>query len=76
MAIVWCITDKIDSDDVVSIDVLIGTNCTEVLEPINFIVSKNEGPYGWCVVRPIESIYGRVDIINCDRVATGPRVKL
>ena len=53
-----CIAGKIASDDAVSIDVLIGANCTRPLEPINFIASKYGGPYaletvlGWCVVGP------------------------
>ena len=35
------IADKIASDDAVSIDVLIGANCTRALEPIDFIACKN-----------------------------------
>ena len=41
------IAGKIASDDAVSIDVLIGANCTKGLEPIDFIASKNEGPLFW-----------------------------
>ena len=75
-----CITDKIASDDAVSIDavsinVLIGANCTKALEPIDFIASKNGGPYaletvlGWCVVGPIGRSCKRDDVISCNRIA-------
>ena len=37
----YCIADKIASDDAGSIDVLIGANCTRALEPIDFIACKN-----------------------------------
>ena len=40
-----CIASKVASDDAVSIDVLIGANCTKALEPSDFIASKNGGPY-------------------------------
>ena len=48
------IAGKIASDDAVSIDVQIGVNCTNTVEPSNFIARKNAGPYaletvlGWC----------------------------
>ena len=40
-----CIAGKIASDDAVSIDALIGANYLKVLEPTDFIVSKNGDPY-------------------------------
>ena len=40
-----CIASKIASDDAESIDVLIGANCAKALETIDFIASKNGGPY-------------------------------
>ena len=58
-----------------SIDVLIGMNCTRALEPIDFIASKNGGPYaletvlGWCVVGPIGRSRKRDDIVSCNRIA-------
>ena len=70
-----CIAGKIDSDDAVSIDVLIGANCTRVLEPIDFIASKDGGPYaletvlGWCFVGPIGRSCKGDDIIGCSRIA-------
>ena len=36
-----CVTGKIAANDAVSIDVLIGANCTKALEPIDFIARKN-----------------------------------
>ena len=70
-----CIAGKIDSDDAVSIDVLIGANCAKALEPIDFIASKNGGPYaletvlGWCVVGPIGRSCKGDDAISCKRIA-------
>ena len=70
-----CIARKIASDDAVSIDVLIGASCTKALEPIDFIASKNGGPYaletvlGWCVVGPIGRSCKRDDIVSCNRIA-------
>ena len=58
-----------------SIDVLIGENCAKALEPIDFIASKNGGPYaletvlGWCVVGPIGRSCKRDDILSCNRIA-------
>ena len=54
-----CIAGKIASDNAVSIDVLIGANCAKALESIDFIASKDGGPYAvetvlrWCIVGPI-----------------------
>ena len=70
-----CIAGKIASDDAVSIDVLIGANCAKALEPIDFIASKNGGPYaletvlGWCVVGPIGRSCKGDDAISCNRIA-------
>ena len=66
---------RIASDDAVSIDVLIGANCTEALELIDFITSKNGGPYaletvlGWCVMGPIGSSCKGDDVVSCNRIA-------
>ena len=70
-----CIAGKIVSDDAVSIDVLIGANCTKAFEPTDFIASKNGGLYaletvlGWCVVGPIVRSCKRDDVIICNRIA-------
>ena len=50
------ILDKISEDDNISVEFLIGANCTKALEPIDVIPKKNNGPYtiktslGWCIV--------------------------
>ena len=68
------IIDKIVSNDAVSIDIFIGDNCTEALEPISFLASKNGGPYALetilacCVMAPTESTYKRNGVISCNRV--------
>ena len=70
-----CTAGKIASNDAVSIDVLIGVNCAKALELIDFIASKNGGPYsletvlGWCVVGPIGRSYKGDDAISCSRIA-------
>ena len=38
-----CISSRIAPDDAVSIDVIIGANCTKTLEQTDFITSKNGG---------------------------------
>ena len=70
-----CVGSKIASDDVVSINVLIGASFTKALEPTDFIASKNEDPYaldpyvlGWCVVRHIENSCKEDDVISCKRI--------
>ena len=58
-----------------SIDVLIGENCAKALEPIDFIASKNGGPYAletvleWCVAGPIGRSCKGNDIISYNRIA-------
>ena len=37
----WLITDKIGSDDSVSVDLFVDTNYTEALQPTSFTASKN-----------------------------------
>ena len=61
--------------EVVSINVLTGTNCIKALEPIDFIASENGSPYametglGWYVVRPIGRHCKGDDVISCNRIA-------
>ena len=70
-----CITGKIAPDDAVSIDVLIGANFLKALEPIDFIASKNGGPYAletvlrWCVVGPTGRSCKGGGVISCNRIA-------
>ena len=61
------IAKYIARDDKVSVDLLIGANCIQALEPISVISSQDGGPYalqtilGWCIVGPIECTSGKVD---------------
>ena len=54
-------------------DLLIGANCLEGLEPVEVIPSQNDGPYairttlGWCVVGPIKAQCHNV--VSCNRIA-------
>ena len=53
------IVGKINQKEDISVGLLIGENCTKVLEPIDIIPSENDGPYGfktklgWCIVCPV-----------------------
>ena len=53
------IVGKMSQREDISIGLLIGTNCTKALEPIDIIPSKNDGPYtfktkfDWCIVGPV-----------------------
>ena len=61
------IAKDIARDDKVSVDLLIGANCIQVLEPIE--------PYalqtilGWCIVGPIECTSGKVGAVSYNRIA-------
>ena len=54
-------------------DLLIGANCLEALEPVEVIPRQNDGPYairtalGWCVVGPIKAQCHNV--VSCNRIA-------
>ena len=64
------ICKDIARDDKVSVDLLIGTNCIQALEPISVITSQDGGPYvlqtilDWCIVEPIECTSGEVDTVS------------
>ena len=73
----WDYLEKIskelgDNEDI-SVDLLIGTNCLEALEPVEVIPRQNDGPYairtalGWCVVGPIKAQCHNV--VSCNRIA-------
>ena len=59
-------------DGKVSVDLLIGANCIQALEPISVISSPDGGPYalqtilGWCIVGPIECTSGKVGAVSCN----------
>ena len=69
------IAKDIATDDKVSVDLLIGANCIQALEPISVISSQDGGPYalqtilGWCIVGPIECTSGKVDTVSCNHTA-------
>ena len=69
------IAKEIARDDKVSVDLLIGANCIQALEPISVISSQDGGPYalqtilGWCIVGPIECTSGKVGAVSCNRIA-------
>ena len=60
-----------DNEDI-SVDLLIGANCLEGLEPVEVIPRQNDGPYairtalGWCVVGPIKAQCHNV--VSCNRI--------
>ena len=55
------ISKELGDDEDISVDLLIGTNCLEALEPVEVIPRQNDGPYvfktalGWCLVGPIKA---------------------
>ena len=58
------------------VEMLIGADCSEALEPINVVPSQNGGPYayetilGWCVVGPIRrNSDGSTKTHICNRIA-------
>ena len=74
----WKYLDKVAkhlaTDDEVSVDLLIGANCVQALEPVDVISSQCGGPYafctilGWCIVGPIEDRIGSHGTVSCNRV--------
>ena len=57
------------------VELLIGANCTRVLEPVQGIASKDGGPFAmktvlrWCIVGPIACINSRNGSLTCNRMA-------
>ena len=74
----WEYLDKaakhLATDDQVSVNLLIGANCEQVLEPLDVISSQYGGPYafriilGWCIVGLIEGRTESHGTISCSRV--------
>ena len=68
------VTKHLATDDEVSVDLLIGANCVQALEPVDVISSQCGGPYsfrtilGWCIVGPIEDKMGSHGTISCNHV--------
>ena len=57
--------DKISKRDDISVGLLIGANCTKILESLNIIPSCCNGPHafqtrlGWCIVGPVNGNNGK-----------------
>ena len=73
----WQYLEKISSflgeNDSINVDLLIGANCVEALQPFEVIPSQQVGPYAyrtilrWCVVGPI--VDEKPDAVSCFRTA-------
>ena len=73
----WQYLEKISSflgeNDNISVDLLIGADCVETLQPLEVIPSQQDEPYayrtilGWCVVGPI--VDEKPDAVSCSWVA-------
>ena len=73
----WQYLEKISSflgeNDNISVDLFIGADCVEVLQPLEVIPSQQDGPcayrtiLGWCVVGPI--IDEKPDAVSCSWIA-------
>ena len=67
------ISKELGDNEDISVDLLIGANCLQALEPMEVIPRQNDGPYaiktalGWCVVGPIKAQYHNV--VSCNRIA-------
>ena len=73
----WQYLEKISSflgeNDNISVDLLIGANCVEALQPLEVIPSQQDGPYayrtilGWSVVGPM--VDEKPDVVSCIQIA-------
>ena len=69
------IANEICPNTDISVGLLIGTNCTEAVEPKEVISSRKSGPYavktilGWCVGGPISCTSESGDKVSCNRVS-------
>ena len=63
---------EIGNNENIKVDLLIGANCLEALEPHEVIPSQDKGSYafrialGWCVVGPMKA--QQLDVISCNRI--------
>ena len=64
---------EIGNKENIKVDLLIGANCSEVLEPHEIIPSQDKGLYafkialGWCVVGPMKA--QQLSVISCNRIS-------
>ena len=73
----WQYLEKISSffgeNDNINVDLLIGANCVEALQPLEVIPSQKDRPYayrtilGWCAVGPI--VEEKQDVVSYNRKA-------
>ena len=67
------ISGFLGENDNISVDLLIGANCVEALQPLEVIPSQQDGPYayrtilGWSVVGPI--VDEKPDVVSCIQIA-------
>ena len=67
------ISGFLGENDNISVDLLIGANCVEALQPLEVIPSQQDGPYayrtilGWCVVGQI--VDEKPDAVSCNWIA-------
>ena len=67
------ISKELGDNEDINVDLLIGANCLEVLEPMEVISRQNDGRYairtalGWCVVGPIKAQC--YNVVSCNRIA-------
>ena len=63
---------EIGNSENIKVDLLIGANCLEALEPLEVIPSQDKDSYafrtalGWCVVGPMKA--QQLDVISCNRI--------
>ena len=70
----WQYLEKISKflgeNENISVDLLIGGNCVETLQPLKVIPSQQDGPYayrtilGWCVIGPM--VDKKLDAVSCN----------
>ena len=67
------ISKELGDNEDISVDLLIGANCLEALEPVEVIPRQNDGPYairtavGWCVVGLIKAQCHNA--VSCNQIA-------
>ena len=63
---------QIGNNENIKVDLLIGANCLEALEPLEVLPSQDKGPYafrtalGWCVIGQMKA--QQLNVISCNRI--------
>ena len=69
------IAEEISHSDDVNVELLIGANCTQALDPVQVIARRDDGPYamktvlGWCILGPATCINPRNGSVTYNRMA-------